>query len=187
MQVCDKRGGAVSGHKGPVVVAPANWLLAQAVLEYMGPDSLTMWLIAPGWEDGPPGREPQLSRRVCTTARVKPYSPTYWPGNAKGPEPATSGRPLRPPRTRTAGGPVPDDSRTETRYPRPEPVPQQHRSTDENAYPIRHVRARIALDDDVLAEELKRSASMHPRPERWAPSWFPSQWCGCLMRARRRH
>ena len=33
MQVCDKRGGAVSGHKGPVVVAPANWLLAQAVLE----------------------------------------------------------------------------------------------------------------------------------------------------------
>ena len=63
-------------------MAPANWLLAQAVLEYMGPDSLTMWLIAPGWEDGPPGREPQLSRRVRTTARVKPYSPTYWPGNA---------------------------------------------------------------------------------------------------------
>src|SRR5450759_3974039 len=30
------------------------------------------------------------------------------------------------------------------------------------------------LDEDVLVEELKRSASMHARLERWAPTWFPS-------------
>lgn len=37
----------VAGHTGPVVPADAAWLLQQGVTEYMGEDSLAMWLEAP--------------------------------------------------------------------------------------------------------------------------------------------
>ncbi|MGC4938070.1 oxidoreductase [Kribbella sp. DT2] len=40
----------VGGHAGPVVSAPRVWLEEQKVEQYMGPESLAMWLTEPGWE-----------------------------------------------------------------------------------------------------------------------------------------
>jgi nucleoside-diphosphate-sugar epimerase len=40
----------IGGHRGPVVPAPADWLVEQKVEQFMGEDSLAMWLFEPGWE-----------------------------------------------------------------------------------------------------------------------------------------
>ena len=40
---------AVGGHTGPVIHAPATWLLDHGVPEYMGEESLAMWMADPAW------------------------------------------------------------------------------------------------------------------------------------------
>jgi nucleoside-diphosphate-sugar epimerase len=40
----------IGGHTGPVVPVPAQWLVEQKVEQFMGEESLAMWLVEPGWE-----------------------------------------------------------------------------------------------------------------------------------------
>ncbi|GAA4684727.1 reductase [Phytohabitans rumicis] len=40
----------VGGHTGPVHAADPRWLVEHEVKQWMGPQSLAMWIVEPGWE-----------------------------------------------------------------------------------------------------------------------------------------
>jgi 2'-hydroxyisoflavone reductase len=46
IELCRTAGG----HTGPVIEAEPGWLTGQQVAEFMGPESLAMWIAEPGWE-----------------------------------------------------------------------------------------------------------------------------------------
>jgi len=40
----------MGGHTGPVILADPAWLTEQKVAQFMGPESMAMWIDEPGWE-----------------------------------------------------------------------------------------------------------------------------------------
>jgi hypothetical protein len=116
---------AVGGHKGPVVMAPSDWLLRAGRRRVHGTGLAGDVANRAGLAGlvHPVGSRSRRSRSASPPAGGPTHRPTGL-GTRTGPGPATLGRPLRPPRTRTAGSPIPDNSITETPDPSPESVPQ---------------------------------------------------------------
>ena len=57
----------VAGHEGPAVAASASWLAEHGVQEWMGTDSLPLWISDPGWRGfgGHTGAAARAAGRTC--------------------------------------------------------------------------------------------------------------------------
>ena len=58
----------VAGHDGPVVLVDPDWLATQRVEEFMGPDSVALWLHDPEWA-GFSSRDTAATRRTGLSTR----------------------------------------------------------------------------------------------------------------------
>jgi 2'-hydroxyisoflavone reductase len=59
---------SVAGHSGPVTLVDPDWLAAQGVEEYMGAESVALWLHDPAWA-GFSARDTSAARRAGLTTR----------------------------------------------------------------------------------------------------------------------
>jgi hypothetical protein len=71
----------IGGHTGPLGPASDGCLAAEGVEEFMGPESLPLWLADPEWQGSAPAVAMRQRRPAWRTGPSATQSPTSWPGS----------------------------------------------------------------------------------------------------------